>query len=230
MSRTAARSVTVIPPTINPLTHLSKVAIQKRRVAGYARVSTDSDEQFTSYEAQVDYYTQYIKRNPEWEFVKVYTDEGISGTNTKHRIGFNEMIADAISGKIDLIVTKSVSRFARNTKDLLELVEQLTSKGVEFVSQKEAIDTTTPTGKFMLTIFGAVAELEREYILQRQREGISLAKAQGKYRGRRPIQPPDWLEIISQWEHGEITAAAAQKRLSMSRSTFYRKVRALRKK
>ena len=108
MSRTAARSVTVIPPTINPLTHLSGVAVQKRRVAGYARVSTDSDEQFTSYEAQVDYYTQYIKRNPEWEFVKVYTDEGISGTNTKHRIGFNEMIADAMSGKIDLIVTKSV--------------------------------------------------------------------------------------------------------------------------
>jgi site-specific DNA recombinase len=70
MNRTAARSVTVIPPTINPLTHLSKVAIQKRRVAGYARVSTDSDEQFTSYEAQVDYYTQYIKRNPEWEFVR----------------------------------------------------------------------------------------------------------------------------------------------------------------
>ena len=83
MSRTAARSVTVIPPTINPLTHLSKVTMQKRRVAGYARVSTDSDEQFTSYEAQVDYYTRYIKQNPEWEFVKVYTDEGISGTNTK---------------------------------------------------------------------------------------------------------------------------------------------------
>ena len=117
MSRTAARSVTVIPPTINPLTHLSGVAKQKRRVAGYAGVSTDSDEQFTSYEAQVDYYTQYIQRNPEWEFVKVYTDEGISGTNTKHRVGFNEMIEDALAGKIDLIVTKSVSRFARNTVD-----------------------------------------------------------------------------------------------------------------
>ena len=77
MNRTAARSVTVIPPTINPLTHLSRVAVQKRRVAGYARVSTDSDEQFTSYEAQLDYYTQYIKRNPEWEFVKVYTDEAV---------------------------------------------------------------------------------------------------------------------------------------------------------
>ena len=129
MSRTAARSVTVIPPTINPLTHLSKVTMQKRRVAGYARVSTDSDEQFTSYEAQVDYYTQYIKRNPEWEFVKVYTDEGISGTNTKHRIGFNEMIADALSGKIDLIVTKSVSRFARNTVDSLVTIRKLKEKG-----------------------------------------------------------------------------------------------------
>ena len=131
MNRTAARSVTVIPPTINPLTHLSRVAVQKRRVAGYARVSTDSDEQFTSYEAQVDYYTQYIKRNPEWEFVKVYTDEGISGTNTKHRIGFNEMIADAMSGKIDLIVTKSVSRFARNTVDSLVTIRKLKEKGVE---------------------------------------------------------------------------------------------------
>ena len=70
MNRTAARSVTVIPPTINPLTHLSRVTVQKRRVAGYARVSTDSDEQFTSYEAQVDYYTQYIKHSPEWEFVR----------------------------------------------------------------------------------------------------------------------------------------------------------------
>ncbi len=157
---------------------------------------------------------------------QVYIDK-VSGKNT-NRPELHAMLDFVRKG--DVVIVESISRFARNTKDLLELVEQLTSKGVEFVSQKEAIDTTTPTGKFMLTIFGAVAELGREYILQRQREGISLAKAQGKYRGRRPIQPPDWLEIISQWEHGEITAAAAQKRLSMSRSTFYRKVRALRKK
>ena len=111
---TAVRTVTVIPPSINPMTHLTDTPLYKLRVAAYARVSTDSDEQFTSYEAQIDYYTQYIQRNPEWTFVKVYTDEGISGTNTKHRVGFNEMIADAISGKIDLIVTKSVSRFARS--------------------------------------------------------------------------------------------------------------------
>ena len=157
---------------------------------------------------------------------QVYIDK-VSGKNT-NRPELHAMLDFVRKG--DVVVVESISRFARNTKDLLELVEQLTSKGVEFVSQKEAIDTTTPTGKFMLTIFGAVAELEREYILQRQREGISLAKAQGKYRGRRPIEAPGLLETISQWERGEITAAAAQKRLGMSRSTFYRKVRALRKK
>lgn len=82
----ALRSVTVIPPTINPITHLPSHSVRKRRVAGYARVSTDKDEQFTSYEAQIDYYTQYIRRNPEWEFVTVYTDEGLSGLNAKKRV------------------------------------------------------------------------------------------------------------------------------------------------
>ena len=161
--------------SISALTPLSsEIPQHKRRVAAYARVSTDSDEQLSSYAAQVDFYTQYIRSNPEWEFVDVYTDEGISGTNTRKREGFNRMVEDALNGKIDLILTKSISRFARNTRDLLDLVERLTAKQVEFVSQKEAIDTTTPTGKFMLTIFGAVAELEREYILQRQREGIAI--------------------------------------------------------
>src|SRR5665648_941994 len=92
---------------------------RKRRVAAYARVSTDSDEQLSSYEAQVDFYTRHINSNPEWEFVIVYTDEGISGTNMKKRDGFNRMIADALDGKIDLILTKSISRFARNTVDSL---------------------------------------------------------------------------------------------------------------
>ena len=89
--------------------------------------------------------------------------------------------------KGDTVVVESISRFARNTRDLLELVEQLKEKEVVFVSQKEAIDTATPTGKFMLTVFGAVAELEREYILQRQKEGISIAKENGVYKGRKPI-------------------------------------------
>ena len=112
-----AITVTKIPETINAFTAAPLTTIAKRKVAGYARVSTDSDEQFTSYTAQVDYYTQFIKTRPDWEFVKVYTDEGISGTNTRHRDGFNEMIADALAGKISLIVTKSLSRFARNTQE-----------------------------------------------------------------------------------------------------------------
>lgn len=100
----------------------------KRCVAAYARVSTDQDEQFTSYEAQIDYYTKYIKANDEWEFVNVYTDEGISGTSSKRRDGFKQMIDDALKGKIDLIVTKSISRFARNTVDALVNIRKLKDK------------------------------------------------------------------------------------------------------
>lgn len=180
MSRTAARSVTVIPPTINPLTHLSKVTMQKRRVAGYARVSTDSDEQFTSYEAQVDYYTQFIKQNPEWEFVKVYTDEGISGCNTKHRTGFNEMIAGALSGKIDLIVTKSVSRFARNTVDSLVTIRKLKEKGVEVFFQKENIYTFDGKGELLLTIMSSLAQEESRSISENVTWGQRKRFADGK--------------------------------------------------
>ena len=141
--------VTMIPATINPLTHLPSANVQKRRVAGYARVSTDSDEQFTSYEAQVDYYTKYIKANPEWEFVRVYADEGISAVSTKRRDGFREMIADALDGKIDLIVTKSVSRFARNTVDSLVTIRKLKEHGVECYFEKEGIYTFDGKGELL---------------------------------------------------------------------------------
>ena len=123
-----AKQITVIPATRDKFTALPTASILKRRVAAYARVSTDSDEQFTSYEAQIDYYTRYIKSRDDWKFVKVYTDEGISGCNTKRRDGFNEMVADSLAGKIDLIVTKSVSRFARNTVDSLTTVRKLKEK------------------------------------------------------------------------------------------------------
>ncbi len=128
--------------------------------------------------------------------------------------------------KGDTVIVESISRFARNAKDLLELVEQLTAKGVDFVSKKETIDTTTPAGKFMLTIFAAVAELEREYILQRQKEGIAIAKKQGKYAGRKPIQTPNFDCVITQWRRGEITAVEAMKTLKISKTTFYRRVNA----
>ena len=157
------------------------------------------------------------------------------------RLGVEQVFIDKVSGKNmnrpelrtmldfvrkgDVVIVESISRFARNTKDLLELVEQLTSKGVEFVSQKEAIDTTTPTGKFMLTIFGAVAELEREYILQRQREGIAVAKAQGVYKGRRPVERPELEALLHQWKKGELRAVDVMAQLHISKATFYRKVK-----
>ncbi|MDO4515556.1 MAG: recombinase family protein [Bacillota bacterium] len=140
-----------------------------------------------------------------------------------HRPELQRMMTFVRKG--DTVIVESISRFARNTRDLLDLVEQLTEKGVEFVSKKEAIDTTTPTGKFMLTVFGAVAELEREYILQRQREGIAIAKAKGKYTGRKPIQHPEFEQVLQQWRRGEITAAEAMRKLGMAKSTFYRKAR-----
>ena len=152
---------------------------------------------------------------------EVYIDH-MSGKNT-NRPELQKMMEYVRRG--DTVIVESISRFARNTRDLLELVERLTEKGVEFVSKKEAIDTTTPTGKFMLTIFGAVAELEREYILQRQREGIAIAKEQGKYTGRKTTQPPDFDRVVAQWRRGEITAAAAMRTLKLSKSTFYRKVK-----
>ena len=152
---------------------------------------------------------------------QVFIDK-MSG-KTKDRPELTRMMTFVRQG--DTVVVESISRFARNTKDLLELVQQLTDKGVEFVSRKEAIDTTTPTGKFMLTIFAAVAELERESILQRQKEGIAIAKAENKYKGRKPIMRPDFGEVIILWQQGTITAVEAMKRLNMSSSTFYRKVR-----
>ena len=146
-----------------------------------------------------------------------------SGKNAEQRPELQRMMEYVRKG--DTVVVESISRFARNTRDLLELVEKLTAKEVEFISQKEAIDTTTPTGKFMLTVFGAVAELEREYILQRQQEGIAIAKANGVYKGRKPIQRPNFKQVVQLWRGGEISAAEAMRRLDLKSSTFYRKVR-----
>lgn len=126
-----ARKVTAIPATINRFTELPVAKKEKRRVAGYAHVSTDHDEQFTSYAAQIDYYTIYIKSRDDWEFVDFYTDEGITGTSTKYREGFKQMITDALAGKIDLIVTKLVNRFARNTVDSLTIIYQLNKHSSE---------------------------------------------------------------------------------------------------
>ena len=154
---------------------------------------------------------------------EIYIDKA-SGKNTR-RPELQKMMDYVRQG--DTVVVESISRFARNTRDLLELVERLTSKNEEFISKKEAIDTSTPTGKFMLTVFGAVAELEREYILQRQREGIEIAKTKGVYTGRKPIERPEFEHIVALWRQGEFTAREAMRRLDMKPRTFYRKVQQL---
>lgn len=157
--------ITAIPAT-KPL-HATQATIsgqQMRRVAGYARVSTDDDDQANSYEAQVDYYERYIKNHDGWQYVAIYTDDGISGTSTKHRDGFNQMIADALAGKIDLIVTKSVSRFARNTVDSLTTVRKLKDKGVEVFFEKENIWTLDSKGELLITIMSSLAQEESRSI------------------------------------------------------------------
>ena len=177
---TNSKNITVIPATINPLTRLPKTAIQLRRVAAYARVSTDSEEQLTSYEAQVDYYTRYIHNKPDWQFVDVYTDEGISATNTKRREGFNRMVADALDGKIDLIVTKSVSRFARNTVDSLTTVRKLKDAGVEVYFEKENIWTLDSKGELLITIMSSLAQEESRSISENVTWGQRKRFADGK--------------------------------------------------
>ena len=178
---------------------------------GYVRVSTK--EQNTARQEE-------IMRSLGVD--KVYSDR-TSGKDVK-RPDLQKMLEFVREG--DSVIVESISRFARNTKDLLELTEQLSNKHVQFISQKENIDTDTPAGKFMLTIFGAVAELEREYIRQRQKEGIEIAKEQGKFKGRPAKQLDTFDEIYQQWKSGNITATFASMQLNISRSTFYRKVTA----
>lgn len=173
-------NITVIPATKALHSQMPINTRSRRRVAGYARVSTDSEEQLTSYEAQVDYYTKYIHSNPDWEFVDVYTDEGISAVNTKRRDGFNRMVADALAGKIDLIVTKSVSRFARNTVDSLTAVRKLKEHGTEVYFEKEGIYTFDTKGKLLITIMSSLAQEESRSISENVTWGQRKRFADGK--------------------------------------------------
>ena len=177
---------------------------------GYARVSTA--------EQHVERQQQILQElGAEKTFVDV-----CSGKSTD-RPALREMLNFARDK--DVIICESISRLARNTRDLLELTDKLAEQGVGFVSQKENIDTTTPTGKFILTVFGAIAELEREYILQRQAEGIAIAKANGVYKGRKPLDCPGFDKVYQQVELGKISATEAFRQLNVSKSTYYRRVR-----
>lgn len=152
----------------------------KRRTAGYARVSTDKEEQENSFEAQVRYYTNYIKERPELEFVSVYTDDGISATSTAKRDGFNSMVADALDGKLDLIVTKSVSRFARNTVDSLSTIRKLKEKGVEVFFEKEQIWTFDGKGELLITIMSSLAQEESRSISENTTWGQRRRMQEGR--------------------------------------------------
>ena len=178
---------------------------------GYVRVSTE--EQNTARQ-------EIIMEQLGVE--KVFIDK-MSGKNTD-RPQLNAMLDFVREG--DAVVVESISRFARSTRDLLNLVNGIKDKQVDFISQKESIDTNTPQGKFMLTVFAAMAELERDQILQRQKEGIAAAKAAGKYKGRKPIEiDKDFLKTVhTQWYKNEITTAHAVKLLGLSRNTFYRRM------
>ncbi len=149
-------------------------------MCGYARVSTDNQDQQTSYEAQLEYYTNYIQNRPDWDFVGMYSDEGISGTSTKGREGFKQMIQDALDGKIDLIITKSISRFARNTVDSLVNIRTLKAEGVEIFFEKENIWTFDPKGEMLITILASLAQDESRSISENVTWGIRKRYADGK--------------------------------------------------
>ena len=159
-----AKTVITIPASISKTTAIPLDSKKKRRVCAYARVSTDHEEQLTSYEAQVDYYTKYIKSREDWEFICVYADEGVTGCNTAKREGFKKMVDDALSGKIDLIITKSVSRFARNTVDSLTTIRKLKDNKVECYFEKENIWTFDGRGELLLTIMSSLAQEESRSI------------------------------------------------------------------
>lgn len=179
---------------------------------GYVRVSTIEQNE-----------ARQVESLKELKADKLFVDKA-SGKNTE-RAALKEMLSFVRLG--DTVITESISRIARSTKDLLNTIDLLNNKGVEFISLKEKIDTTTPQGKFMLTVFAALAELERESILQRQAEGIAIAKAQGKYKGKQPIKTDEkqFRTVCSRWRGGEITAMQAMTELNLKSNTFYRRVK-----
>lgn len=174
------RKITIIEPVQQKITAANAVLSQKLRVAAYARVSTEQDEQESSYEAQVNFYTGFISSNPDWKFAGVFADKGITGTSTKNRESFNRMIGLAMNGGIDLILTKSISRFARNTVDTLQTVRDLKAVGVEVWFEKENLHTLDPKCEVMLTIMSSLAQEESRSISENIRWAQQKNMREGK--------------------------------------------------
>ena len=179
---------------------------------GYIRVSTEHQETDRQQEIMDSYQVDRI------------FSEKLSGANT-NRPQLKAMLDYVREG--DTLYVESISHLGRSTRDLLNIIDTLTNKGITLVSHKENIDTDTPTGKFMLTVFAALSQLEREQLKQRQREGIEIAKAQGKYMGRNPI-PIDWTKfgsLYGEWKAKNITGRDFMRRMGLTANTFYRRIR-----
>jgi len=174
------RSVTVIPARARNRNLNNKKEKSKLRVAAYCRVSTDSDEQASSYQVQIEHYTSYINGNSEWELAGIFADDGITGTSTKKREVFNRMIEVCMDGKIDIIITKSISRFARNTLDCLKYIRQLKDKNIPVFFEKENINTIDSKGEIMLTIMASLAQQESQSLSQNVKLGIQYRYQQGE--------------------------------------------------
>ena len=170
----------VIPASTN--TSLSKSVQHNKqlRVAAYCRVSTDSDEQINSYEVQKRKYEDMIKNEPGWELVKIYADKGITGTSTKNRDEFNNMIRQCKRGKIDMIITKSVSRFARNTLDCLKFTRMLRKIGVDVYFEEQGIHSIKAASDFYISLFGTIAQSESENISENVKWGKQQAAKEGR--------------------------------------------------
>ena len=180
---TVERRVRIIPATKSASTSGPKRR-GKQRVAAYCRVSTNSEEQLNSYAAQKNYYTQKIQENPDWEMAGIFADEGLSGTSMKKRAEFNRMIAACKRGRIDMILTKSASRFARNTVDCLKVIRDLKDRGIGIIFEKENINTLTETSEFLITLFSSFSQAESESIGQ----NIVLGMRQSMKEGKIPFQ------------------------------------------
>ena len=177
-----AQNITVIPAKRMIGTQRPDTKVQKIRVAAYCRVSTEYEEQESSYEVQVEHYTNYIHSNPEWELAGVYADDGISATNTAKRDAFNRMIEDCRAGKIDMILTKSISRFSRNTVDCLKYTRELKTLNIAVFFEKENINTLDAKGEVLMTIMAALAQQESESLSANVRLGIQFRNQEGKVR------------------------------------------------
>jgi site-specific DNA recombinase len=210
------KNITVIPARVRVGNTVKAEDRPKLRVAAYCRVSTDSEEQATSYEAQVEHYTSYIKSNADWELAGIYADDGITGTNTKKREEFNRMIEDCMEGKIDMVITKSISRFARNTLDCLKYIRQLKDKNIPVFFEKENINSMDSKGEIMLTIMASLAQQESQSLSQNVKLGFQYRYQQGevqvnhnrflgytKDENKRLVIVPEEAEVVKRiyWEY-----------------------------